>query len=250
MEKFKANILDELNQLSNDLKSKSDELMAALDRCSQLQMENDKLHEELSRRQDTLVPQDSNDAMTENQKVEEEISTTVQKVDENPKQVEERSSQVEEVHFSPPLPQVNSEELQTLQDRLTQLEEEKSNLAKELEEVKTAAINNSSSSFNQSALSEAEDKASSSFSSSGDQTQDQEKLSQLLKVKEKFLEVSQTNADLETSLAQLEDQVEALSVQSQTATLCSLVPLIILAIAVIMAFLPTLSSLFGTSENI
>ena len=78
----------------------------------------------------------------------------------------------------------------------------------------------------------------------------EEKITQLLKVKERFAEVTQTNARLETSVAELEREVEKLGMQSQTATACAVVPIAVLLLAFIVTYMPTLASLFGTAESV
>ena len=73
---------------------------------------------------------------------------------------------------------------------------------------------------------------------------------QLIKYKEKCSEINEEKALMETSLKELEKQVESLSMQSQTATACAMVPLGILLLAFIIAYLPTLSTLFGTADEV
>ena len=72
---------------------------------------------------------------------------------------------------------------------------------------------------------------------------------QLAKVKERYAEVVAAKSDLETSLMDLESEVENLHLQTQSASMLALVPLVVLAVALIIAYLPYLSALFGTKES-
>lgn len=78
----------------------------------------------------------------------------------------------------------------------------------------------------------------------------EERINQLLKVKEKFVEISADKSQLEQSFQELEKEVETLTLQSQTATACCLIPLAILVLAVIIAYLPVLAPALGTSDQI
>jgi regulator of replication initiation timing len=76
------------------------------------------------------------------------------------------------------------------------------------------------------------------------------KIAELLKVKERFADVAQDKSRLETSVAELEREVETLGFQSQTATACAVVPIFLLIMAIVMAYMPMLASLFGTADNV
>jgi chromosome segregation ATPase len=75
-----------------------------------------------------------------------------------------------------------------------------------------------------------------------------DKISELLKVKERFAEVDTEKTNLANNLSELEEEVDVLSFQTRTATACSMIPLVILVFAVIVAYLPQFSSLFGTVD--
>jgi hypothetical protein len=51
-------------------------------------------------------------------------------------------------------------------------------------------------------------------------------------------------------VAELEREVETLGFQSQTATACAVVPIFLLIMAIVMAYMPMLASLFGTADNV
>ena len=74
------------------------------------------------------------------------------------------------------------------------------------------------------------------------------KISELLKVKEKYAEVDQEKTNLGHNLSELEEEMDVLSFQTRTATAFSVVPLGILLLAIMVAYLPYLSSLFGTVD--
>ena len=74
------------------------------------------------------------------------------------------------------------------------------------------------------------------------------KISELLKVKEKYAEVDQEKTNLGNNLSELEEEMDVLSFQTRTATAFSVVPLGILLLAIMIAYLPYLSSLFGTVD--
>lgn len=76
------------------------------------------------------------------------------------------------------------------------------------------------------------------------------KITELLKIKEKFVEVDAEKSNLALNLSELEEEMDVLSLQTRTATACSLIPLAILVLAVVVAYLPSLSNLLGTAEEI
>ena len=75
-----------------------------------------------------------------------------------------------------------------------------------------------------------------------------DKISELLKVKERYAEVDLEKTNLGHNLSELEEEMDVLSFQTRTATACSMVPLVILVLAIMVAYLPYLSSLFGTVD--
>ena len=76
------------------------------------------------------------------------------------------------------------------------------------------------------------------------------KIAELLKIKEKYAEVDAERTHLALNVTELEEEMDVLSFQTRTATACSLIPLVILVMAVIVAYLPSLSSAFGTAETL
>ena len=75
-----------------------------------------------------------------------------------------------------------------------------------------------------------------------------EKISELLKVKEKYAEVDLEKTNIGNNLSELEEEMDVLSFQTRTATACSMIPLAILVLALMVAYLPYLSNLFGTVD--
>ena len=75
-----------------------------------------------------------------------------------------------------------------------------------------------------------------------------EKISDLLKVKEKYAEVDMEKTNLGNNLSELEEEMDVLSFQTRATTACSMIPLVILVLAIMVAYLPYLSSLFGTID--
>ena len=53
---------------------------------------------------------------------------------------------------------------------------------------------------------------------------------------------------LETDVSALEEELETLAAASRTLTACTVLPLIVLIIAIVTAFLPLVSQLFGTRD--
>ena len=74
----------------------------------------------------------------------------------------------------------------------------------------------------------------------------EEKIAQLLKVKERYAEEREANSRLETSVAELEKEVSRLGSYSQTATAVAAVPIAILFLYFLSYFL----SFFGSSDKV
>ena len=74
----------------------------------------------------------------------------------------------------------------------------------------------------------------------------EEKIAQLLKVKERYAEEREANSRLETSVAELEKEVTRLGSYSQTATAVAAVPIAIL----FLYFLSYFMSFFGSSDKV
>ena len=53
---------------------------------------------------------------------------------------------------------------------------------------------------------------------------------------------------LEVDVSALEEELETLAAASRTLTACTVLPLIVLIIAIVTAFLPLVSQLFGTRD--
>eukprot|EP00095_Tigriopus_kingsejongensis_P004618 snap_masked-scaffold559_size137194-processed-gene-0.8 protein:Tk04618 transcript:snap_masked-scaffold559_size137194-processed-gene-0.8-mRNA-1 annotation:"hypothetical protein DAPPUDRAFT_44815" len=85
---------------------------------------------------------------------------------------------------------------------------------------------------------------------SGAPTHDDPQFCQLLKYKEKYVELAEEKRQIEESFVMLEKTVETLSLQSQTTSACSVIPLAILFVSFIIAYLPTFAAILGTAENI
>lgn len=78
----------------------------------------------------------------------------------------------------------------------------------------------------------------------------EDKITELLKVKEKYAELASEKASLANSLSEKEEEMNVLSLQTRTATACALVPLVVIVLAVCMAYLPYFSTLFGTADKV
>ena len=133
--------------------------------------------------------------------------------------------------------------IESLRLELRKVEEERENLRQDVERL-TAVNSGGSSSSDLNASS------SSSLLNTSMTVETEERINQLLKVKEKFVEISADKSQLEQSFQELEKEVETLSLQSQTATACCLIPLAILILAVIIAYLPILAPALGTSDQV
>lgn len=131
-----------------------------------------------------------------------------------------------------------SEELESkvkrLAEELERAQSERESLERELEETRVSSkVDSSSSTTASDFLANLEDEA---------------KMVQLLKIKEKYNELTDENKQLKSSLHDLETSMDSLNFQSQTASACALIPLAVLCVAFVIAYLPLFSSLFGTAE--
>merc|ERR550532_3036277 len=68
----------------------------------------------------------------------------------------------------------------------------------------------------------------------------------LLSVKDRLVTVQEEKSRLEADVSVLEEELETLAAASRTLTACTVLPLIVLVIAIVIAFLPFVSQLFGT----
>lgn len=70
----------------------------------------------------------------------------------------------------------------------------------------------------------------------------------LLSVKDRLVTVQEEKSRLEADVSVLEEELETLAAASRTLTACTVLPLIVLIIAIVTAFLPLVSQLFGTRD--
>jgi len=76
----------------------------------------------------------------------------------------------------------------------------------------------------------------------------EEKIAGLLKVKEKLVQVQAEKCQLEVDVSQLEDELSTLAVASRSLTACTVIPIIVLLVAIVTAFLPVVSNIMGTRD--
>merc|ERR1719350_1186895 len=74
------------------------------------------------------------------------------------------------------------------------------------------------------------------------------RIASLLSVKDRLVTVQEEKSRLETDVSALEEELETLAAASRTLTACTVLPLIVLIIAIVTAFLPLVSQLFGTRD--
>ncbi|KAG8185736.1 hypothetical protein JTE90_000722 [Oedothorax gibbosus] len=72
---------------------------------------------------------------------------------------------------------------------------------------------------------------------------------EIILVKERYEECNKEKSYLQGELTALKEQMQVMSVQAKTVSVCSFIPLIVLAIAMLLAFYPTLSYLTATSDQ-
>jgi len=68
----------------------------------------------------------------------------------------------------------------------------------------------------------------------------------LLSVKDRLVTVQEEKSRLEVDVTTLEEELETLATASRTLTSCTVLPILVLIIAIVIAFLPLVSQLFGT----
>jgi len=76
----------------------------------------------------------------------------------------------------------------------------------------------------------------------------EEKIAGLLRVKEKLVQVQAEKCQLEVDVSQLEDELSTLAVASRSLTACTVIPIIVLLVAIVTAFLPVVSNILGTRD--
>merc|ERR1719167_1269701 len=74
------------------------------------------------------------------------------------------------------------------------------------------------------------------------------RIASLLSVKDRLVTVQEEKSRLEVDVSALEEELETLAAASRTLTACTVLPLIVLIIAIVTAFLPLVSHLFGTRD--
>jgi len=72
------------------------------------------------------------------------------------------------------------------------------------------------------------------------------RIASLLSVKDRLVTVQEEKSRLEVDVTTLEEELETLATASRTLTACTVLPILILIIAIVIAFLPFVSQLFGT----
>merc|ERR1712083_832320 len=87
-----------------------------------------------------------------------------------------------------------------------------------------------------------------STSSTSALEQSEGRIAGLLSVKDRLVTVQEEKSRLEADVSVLEEELETLAAASRTLTACTVLPLIVLIIAIVTAFLPLVSQLFGTRD--
>jgi len=72
------------------------------------------------------------------------------------------------------------------------------------------------------------------------------RIASLLSVKDRLVTVQEEKSRLEVDVTTLEEELETLATASRTLTACTVLPILVLLIAIVIAFLPLVSQLFGT----
>ncbi|GIY19576.1 sarcolemmal membrane-associated protein [Caerostris darwini] len=72
---------------------------------------------------------------------------------------------------------------------------------------------------------------------------------EIILVKERYEECNREKSYLQGELNALKEQIQLLSVQAKTVSVCSFIPLVVLAVAMMLAFYPTLAHLTATSDQ-
>merc|ERR1719228_1871797 len=72
------------------------------------------------------------------------------------------------------------------------------------------------------------------------------RIASLLSVKDRLVTVQEEKSRLEVDVSMLEEELETLAAASRTLTACTVLPILVLIIAIVTAFLPLVSQLFGT----
>jgi len=78
----------------------------------------------------------------------------------------------------------------------------------------------------------------------------EEKIARLLATRDRLAQVQNENRELEMSVSEMEEEIEMLSVTSRYLTACNLIPVLVMFVAVVIAFLPSVSSVLGTRDQL
>jgi len=107
-------------------------------------------------------------------------------------------------------------------------------------------ISGSSSSLLDSSLSLLDQSTSSTSALEQSLEEAESRIAGLLSVKDRLVTVQEEKSRLEVDVSTLEEELETLAAGSRTLTACTVLPLLVLIIAIVIAFLPLVSQLFGT----
>ncbi|GFS92919.1 sarcolemmal membrane-associated protein [Nephila pilipes] len=72
---------------------------------------------------------------------------------------------------------------------------------------------------------------------------------EIILVKERYDECNKEKSYMQGELNALKEQIQLLSLQAKTVSVCSFIPLVVLAVAMMLAFYPTLAHLTATSDQ-
>jgi len=144
-----------------------------------------------------------------------------------------------------------SHECKNLQEKVQRLEEDNANLQADC--LRKDDLLSSSNAIEKSATESAEspgpsDTVASSCGLESSLQEAQEKITGLLEVKERLETVLVEKEALSGDVSRLEEELSIIAVASRTLTACTVIPIIVLLIAIVMAFQPFISSIFGTRD--
>ena len=71
------------------------------------------------------------------------------------------------------------------------------------------------------------------------------KINELMKVKEKYAEVSAEKNSMAMNLSEMQQEMNVMSLQTRTATACALIPIGIVVLAMLASYIPFFPSFFG-----
>lgn len=76
----------------------------------------------------------------------------------------------------------------------------------------------------------------------------EEKIAGLLKIKEKLVKCQAEKSLLEEDLENLKEDISTITLANRSVGLFTILPVLVLLVAILIAFLPSIASLFGTNE--